>query len=133
MLRDRLREQNWASQKQEIIALSTAEAKYVAATHTVKECIWLCKLTTPLFRPYSTSTTLYCNNQAALHLATDDNYHVHTKHIGICFHFICQTIMNGEINIKYHPMQVMTAAILTKALLKFKVAFHSQTLGICHP
>jgi hypothetical protein len=33
---------SWASHKQEIITLSTAEAEYVAATHAAKECIWLC-------------------------------------------------------------------------------------------
>ena len=32
---------SWASKKQELITLSTAEAEYVAATHAAKECIWL--------------------------------------------------------------------------------------------
>ena len=32
---------SWASKKQELITLSTAKAKYVAATHVAKECIWL--------------------------------------------------------------------------------------------
>ena len=124
---------SWASRKQELVTLSTAEAEYVAATHAAKECIWLRKLSIPLFGSHSTPTTLYCDNQAALHLATDDNYHARTKHIDIRFHFIRQTITDGEINIEYCPTQAMTADILTKALPKFKVALHSQTLGICRP
>jgi len=32
----------WSSKKQEIITLSTAESKYVAAKHATKEAIWLC-------------------------------------------------------------------------------------------
>jgi hypothetical protein len=32
---------SWASCKQELVTLSTAKAEYVAATHVVKECIWL--------------------------------------------------------------------------------------------
>jgi hypothetical protein len=32
---------SWRSQKQELVTLSTAEAEYVAATHTAKEAIWL--------------------------------------------------------------------------------------------
>ena len=32
---------SWYSCKQELITLSTAEAEYVAATHMVKEAIWL--------------------------------------------------------------------------------------------
>src|SRR5712671_7535392 len=40
---------SWASKKQELITLSTAEAEYVAATHAAKEAIWLCKLIGELF------------------------------------------------------------------------------------
>ena len=74
---------SWASHKQEIITLSTAEAEYVAATHAAKEYIWLQQLIEPLFNTPSTPTTLYCDNQAMLQLTTDDNYHTHTKHINI--------------------------------------------------
>jgi hypothetical protein len=124
---------SWASRKQEIITLSTTEAEYVAATHAAKESIWLRRFTESLFGPIPTPTTLYCDNQAAIHLATDDNYHTRTKHIDIHFHFIRQTITNGHIDIKYCPTEDMTADILTKALPKFKVALHSLTLGICCP
>ncbi len=120
----------WASRKQELITLSTTEAKYVTATHVAKECIWLCRLTEPLFGPASTPTTLYCDNQAALHLATEDNYHVRTKHIDIHYHFIHQTIADKTIDIKYCPTEEMTVDILTKPLPKFKVMLHSQTLRI---
>ena len=122
---------SWASRKQELVTLSTAEAEYVAATHAAKECIWLRRFITPLFGHDTTPTTLYCDNQAALHLATDDNYHARTKHIDIRFHFIRQTITDGAISIEYCPTQDMTADILTKALPKHKVAIHSQNLGIC--
>jgi hypothetical protein len=74
---------SWASCKQEIITLSTAEAEYIAATHAAKECIWLCRFTNSLFGPTPTPTILYCDNQAALCLATDDNYHTCMKHIDI--------------------------------------------------
>jgi hypothetical protein len=121
---------SWASRKQEIITLSTAEAEYVAATHAAKESIWLRRLIGPLFGRIDSPTTLFCDNQAALHLATDDNYHARTKHIDIRYHFIRQTVSDQKINIKYCPTEEMTADILTKALPKFKVAFHSQTLGI---
>jgi hypothetical protein len=68
--------------------LSTAEAKYVAATHAAKECIWLRRLTGELFPSLHTQTTLFCDNQAALKLTTNNNYHTRTKHIDIRFHFI---------------------------------------------
>ena len=124
---------SWASRKQELVTLSTAEAEYVAATHAAKESIWLRRLTESLYGPLPSPTPLLCDNQAALRLATDDNYHARTEHIDICFHFIRQTISAGHIDIKYCPTQDMTADILTKALPKYKIAIHSQNLGVCHP
>jgi len=123
---------SWASRKQELITLSTAKAEYVAATHAAKECIWLRRLTKPLFSTTSTPTTLYCNNQAALHLAEDDNYHACTKHIDIRYHFIRQTITQKQIAMEYCPTEEMMADILTKALPKYKAAIHVQNLGIHH-
>ena len=40
---------SWSSRKQELITLSTAEVKYVAATHTAKEALWLRRLLFELF------------------------------------------------------------------------------------
>jgi hypothetical protein len=79
---------SWSSCKQELVTLSTAEAEYVAATHAVKEGIWLRQLISELFSPISNPTPLYCDNQAALTLATTDNFHAQTKHIDIRYHFI---------------------------------------------
>ena len=52
---------SWASRKQELVTLSTAEAEYVAATHAAKECIWLRRLIEPLFGPILTPITLLCD------------------------------------------------------------------------
>ena len=123
---------SWMSRKQELVTLSTAEAEYVAATHAVKECIWLHRLIGELFPSLITQTTLHCNNQAALTLAVDDNYHARTKHIDICYHFICQCITRKAIDLVYCPTDDMTADILTKALPQWKVICHGLGLGLCH-
>jgi hypothetical protein len=121
---------SWSSRKQELVTLSTAEAEYIAATHAVKECIWLRRLIGEIFPRLITKTTLFCDNQAALRLAMDDNYHARTKHIDIRFHFIRQTVEDGSIDIIYCPTDDMTADILTKALPRWKVATHALGLGL---
>jgi hypothetical protein len=73
---------------------------------------------------------LYCDNQAVLKLATDYNYHTRTKHIDICYHFIRQVVASHDINVTYCPTDDMTADILTKALLCWKVACHVLGLGL---
>ena len=104
----------------------------MAATHAAKECIWLRCLISELFPALLSPTTLYCNNQAALKLATDNNYHAHTKHIDIHYHFIRQVVASRDINVTYCPTDDMTADILTKALPHWKVACHVLEIGRAH-
>jgi len=121
---------SWRSRKQELVTLSTAEAEYVAATHTVKEAIWLQKLIFELFPTLSAQTTMFCDNQATLILTTTDNYHARTKHINIRYHFIRHVVETGALNLIYCSTDDMIADILTKALPRWKINFHTTTLGL---
>ena len=123
---------SWSSCKQELVTLSTVEAEYIAVMHAAKECIWLCCLIEELSPSPLSTTTLYCDNQAALKLATDDNYHVRTKHIDIHFHFICQVVASRAVDIHYCPTDDMTADILTKVLPHWKVLCQALGLGLHH-
>jgi hypothetical protein len=121
---------SWRSCKQEIVTLSTAETEYMVATHAAKEAVWLRRLKGELLTPISSPTIIYCDNQAALKLATDDNYQARTKHIDIYYHFIRQVVSVGEIAVIYCPTDDMTANVLMKALPAWKVARHIARLGI---
>jgi hypothetical protein len=87
----------------------------MAAMHAVKEYIWLHRLISKLFPSLLSTMTLYCDNQAALGLATDDNYHARIKHIDIRYHFICQVVTSGAIAITYCPTDDMTADMLIQS------------------
>ena len=50
---------SWFSKKQEIDTLSTAKLEYVAATHTAKEAIWLCRFIGEVFQPLTNPIPLY--------------------------------------------------------------------------
>ena len=78
----------WSSKKQELVSLSTTESEYVAATHATKEALWLISLIKQIFGHLDLPVTLFNDNQSAIALAKDQQYHARTKHIDIRFHFI---------------------------------------------
>ena len=122
---------SWASKKQELITLSTAEAEFVAVTHAAKEAIWLRKLLGDIYPNYKDAPTLFhCDNQATQMLILDDNYHVCTKHLDQRFLFIREVAERMQIKILYCPMEDMVVDILTKALPKWKTMEHASTLGL---
>lgn len=121
---------SWSSKQQEIIALSTTEAEYVAQTHAAKEALWLRSLIGQIFGGLEKPTTLYADNQSAIALAQDQQYHARTKHIDIRYHFIRWIIAEGKIKLVYCPTAEMVADTLTKALPSPKVKHFASALGL---
>jgi len=74
---------SWAAKRQEIVSLSTTESEYVAVTHASKEVLWLISLISQLFDITLEPTTLFSDNQLAIALTKDHQYHARTKHIDI--------------------------------------------------
>jgi hypothetical protein len=121
---------SWSSKKQEIIALSTTEAEYVAATHAAKEGLWLRTLINTVFGGISGPTDLHCDNQSAIALTKDHQYHARTKHIDIRFHFIRWIIEDGKLRLLYCPTAEMLADSFTKALPSTKIKHFASAMGL---
>ena len=121
---------SWSSKEQELVTLSTAEAEYIAQTHTAKEAIWLRYLLTEIFKSINMPTTLFSDSKSAITLANDRHYHTHTKHIDIWYHFIHYIIEAGTIKLVYCPINDMTADTLTKALPSVKSKHFAMALGL---
>ncbi|PPQ85111.1 hypothetical protein CVT26_005400 [Gymnopilus dilepis] len=121
---------SWSTKRQEIISLSTTESEYVAVTYASKEALWLRSLISQLFDTTLTSTTLFSDNQSAITLTKDHQYHARTKHIDIRFHFIRWIVENGSLHLVYCPTDEMVADVLTKALPSPKVKHFASELGL---
>jgi len=74
--------------------------------------------------------TLFSDNKSAIVLAKDHQYHAHTKHINICYHFICWIIEEGKIQLIYCSTEDMITDVFTKALLSPEVKHFACELGL---
>lgn len=57
---------SWMSKKQKFVTLSTAEAKYIAASMASYEAIWLRKLFGELFEQVLDIIVIWCDNKSGI-------------------------------------------------------------------
>ena len=107
---------SWRSNKQSCVALSTAEAEYVALAAAAQEAIWLQQLVSDILIEPIEETEIYEDNQSAICLAKNPQFHGRTKHIEIKYHFIRDHVEKGIIKLTYCRSEEMIADILTKGL-----------------
>ena len=81
-----------------------------------KEAVWLCRLLNNIGFPQQGPTPLLGDNQSAIRLVKNPEYHKRTKHIDIQYHFVREKFENGDIDISYISTEQQLADIMTKAL-----------------
>eukprot|EP00775_Hariotina_reticulata_P001034 gene1034-1371_t len=113
---------SWQSKRQPTVAVSTAEAEYMAAAAAVKEGLWLSKLLTDLGKPTAVIEIL-ADNQSAIKLLRNPISSFRSKHIDVIHHFARERVMRGEVKFSYISTANQLADVLTKAL---PTAKHSQ-------
>lgn len=123
---------SWASKKQTSIALSTTEAEYMGMTQAAKEILWLRTLLNEIgaFKHIVPMSTLNEDNQGAIALAHNPEYHARTKHIDIQYHFIRELVTTDTIHLRFCPSTDMIADIMTKALPRPTHDKHTHGMGL---
>ena len=75
---------------------------------------------------------IYEDNQSAIAIAKNPQFHGRVKHINIKYHFIRERVNNKEIVLKYCRTDDMIADILTKGLGKIKFQKLREMAGVVH-
>ena len=123
---------SWRSCKQSVIARSTLEAEYMAASEAATEGIWLKEFVTELGVVPSAldPMEIFCDNTGAIALAKEPRCHKSSKHIKRRFHQIREHVIEGDITIsKVHTDQNI-ADPLTKVLPQTKHDQHQNAMGV---
>ena len=120
---------SWKSKKQTVVALSNAESEYRAMSRTSCELLWIKHLLQELGILHEGPMDLICDNQAAMHIASNPVFHERTKHIEVDCHFVREMITQSVIQTKYLKSEDELADLFTKALTGPRVKYICNKLG----
>ncbi|CAI7733040.1 unnamed protein product [Closterium sp. NIES-53] len=123
---------SWQSSKQELIALSSAEAEYIALCSATKEGLYLRELLEEAKLAELPNFTLFCDNQSAIRIANKSGFANRTKHIALRYFFVKDEIEKGKLELSYCPTSEMAADYLTKKLGKQKFEYCMLLTGQGH-
>lgn len=120
---------SWQSRKQRCIALSTAEAEYIAISEVAKEIIAVNGLYAEL-TDQSETVTIYSDSQSASKLVYMPAIGKRSKHINIKYHFVRDLAEQRVICVDYCQTTFMPADMLTKGVTKQKHQFCVKHCGL---
>ena len=105
----------WKSKKQKVVSCSSAEAEYRAMLKLTNELVWIKGILKHIEIEQVAPMTMHCDNQAAIHIASNSVFHERTKHIEVDCHKVRQMIVLGVILPCYTRSEDQLADVFTKA------------------
>jgi hypothetical protein len=120
---------SWFSKKQNSVALSTAEAEYVAAGSCCAQSLYI-KQQLEDFKILFDHIPIRCDNTSAISLSKNPIQHSRTKHIEIRYHFIRDHVQKGDIELEFVSTDSQWADILTKPLIEERFCTIRREIGM---
>ena len=124
---------SWCSKKQEIVAQSTVEAEFIAASTTVNLALWLQKIPRDLHMEEEEPTEISVDNQATIAISQNPVFHGKTKHFNIKLYFLREVQKNGDVKLIYCKSEDQLSDLFTKPLPVSRFEFLRTRLGVCSP
>ncbi|KAG7556870.1 Retrotransposon gag domain [Arabidopsis suecica] len=120
----------WRSKQQKVVSLSSAEAEYRAMRKLTTELMWLKALLKDFGIDTPKPITMHCDNQAAIHIASNSVFHERTKHIEVDCHKVREQVQLGVILPCYTKSEEQLADIFTKGASNKVCEYIHHKLGL---
>ncbi|GJU18591.1 uncharacterized mitochondrial protein-like protein [Tanacetum coccineum] len=116
---------SWQCKKQTVVANSTTEAEYIAASHCCGQVLWIQNLILDYGFNFM-QTKIHVDNESAICVVKNHVYHSKTKHIKIRHHFIRESYEKRLIDMVKIHTDHNVADLLTKAFDVGDEAVHKE-------
>ena len=107
---------SWGSKKQTTVALSSCEAEIMAGSEAAKEALYLSAFLRELGHGSDEPVELGMDNQAAIAISYNPEFHSRTKHIDRRHFFIRECVENLQLRVPYVNTLDNMADFFTKPL-----------------
>eukprot|EP00253_Pinus_taeda_P003224 PITA_03224 len=121
---------SWLSKKPSSIALSTAEAKYLADASCCTQLLWMMQTLQDFQITCTPPISILCDNTSAISISKNPIMHSKTKHISIKYHFLREQVLEKKVKLEYVPSKEQVADILSKPLPRETIEYLRQKLGV---
>eukprot|EP00253_Pinus_taeda_P029867 PITA_29867 len=121
---------SWFSKKQSSIALSTAEAEYVAAASCCTQLLWMMQTLQDFQITFTPPISILCDNISEINISKNLVMHSKTKHIPIKYHFLLEQVLEQKVKLEYVPSKEQVADILTKPLPRETLNTSGKSWGL---
>ena len=95
---------------------SSVESEYRSMAALVSEFVWMVALLKNLGVNHTQPALLYCDNQAATHIAANPDFNERTKHIELDGHFVREKIQDKLVKTFHVSTRHQLVDLLTKLL-----------------
>ncbi|GJS64248.1 putative ribonuclease H-like domain-containing protein [Tanacetum coccineum] len=120
---------SWQCKKQTIVATSTTEAEYVAATNCCEQVLWVQNQLLGYGFNFM-NTKIHIDNESTICIVKNQVYHSKTKHIEIRQHFIRDCYKKKLIKVEKIHTYLNVADLLTKSFDGPRFNFLVVSIGI---
>jgi len=96
---------SWFGKKQSSIALSTAEAEYVAAASCCTQLLWMMQTLKDIQITCTPPISILCDNTSSISISKNPVMYSKTKHIPIKYHFLQEQVLEKRLNWSMFPLK----------------------------